>query len=459
MNAKRKLLERMRQEVDAIPIADAHDHIMGRRESLRREVDLFDLFDRTYVQSDLVSSGMPVHAWRREEFDPEEGWRRISPYLDRVRNTSYYRSLMGALRDLYDFGPEELNDRNWRELSDKIHHANKREDWYHHVLKEKACIEVSLWDMDRERYALPIHGARLNAKSKASGVEREFFLPVLRVDPLLYGHSKAVFVESVVQRDIYRYGRQPLQEEYGVTLNGFEDYLALVDTVFKRALGEGAVAAKSAIAYQRVLRFDPVGKSEAEKIFLKPDNEITPCEVKAFEDYMMHLLVQKTIEYQLPLQFHTGLLHGFGNVLDNANPLHLTNLFLAYPQAKFVLFHGSYPYGGELSATAKTFANVFLDFNWVPMISTTAAERNLAEWLDTVPASKLEWGGDCKHVEAVYGHVLQVREVVAQVLAEKVARGYCNQEIAIDLAKKLLRDNVWEIYNLEERRGDRTLDW
>jgi hypothetical protein len=417
---------------------------MERRESLTREVDLFDLFDRTYVKGDFVSAGMPVDDWVREEFDPEEGWRNIRPYIHRVRNTSYYRSLMGAFRDLYDFTDDELNDANWRDLSDRIQAANKREDWYHHVLKEKARIEVSL-----------LH----RTDPDVYGTEREFCVPVLWVDPLLYGYANLVLLERKVQRQILRYGREALQKEHGLPLNSFDDYLALVDRVFRTATENGAVAAKSVAAYRRILLFEPVGRSEAERIFLKPDSEVTPAEAKAFQDCIMHLIVQKTIQYELPFQFHTGLQHGFGNVLANSHPLHLNNLLFTYPEAKFVLFHGSYPFGGELSVLAKTYANVYLDFNWLPLVSPAVAERNLAEWLDTVPGSKLEWGGDCQHVEAVYGHVLQVRRVLARVLSEKVARGDFDEEVAVDLARKLLRDNVWEIYNLEEKRGDRTLDW
>ena len=66
---KSRLFERLSREIDAIPIADAHEHIMERRESLTREVDLFD---RTYVKGDFVSAGMPVDDWVREGFDPEE---------------------------------------------------------------------------------------------------------------------------------------------------------------------------------------------------------------------------------------------------------------------------------------------------------------------------------------------------------------------------------------------------
>jgi predicted TIM-barrel fold metal-dependent hydrolase len=250
-----------------------------------------------------------------------------------------------------------------------------------------------------------------------------------------------------------------LQKEHGVRVSSFDDYLHLIDTVFQRATEKGAVAAKSVAAYRRILLYEATSRAEAEKVFLRPDSEIGPAEAKAFQDYIMHLLVQKTIEYRLPFQFHTGLQHGFGNTLANSHPLHLNNLIAAYPGAKFVLFHGGYPFGGELSVLAKTYANVYLDFNWLPLISPEVAERMLAEWLDTVPASKLEWGGDCQHVEAAYGHALQVRQVVTRVLARKLERGDFDEEMAMDVARKLLRDNVWEIYNLAEKRGERTLDW
>jgi predicted TIM-barrel fold metal-dependent hydrolase len=444
MDTDTDLYKRIRREVDLIPIADAHDHIMERKDTLAREVDLFDLFDRTYVKGDFVSAGMPADAWVREEFDPEEGWRRIRPYLDRVRNTSYYRALIGAFHDLYDFPDGDLSDDNWRALSDKIHDANKREDWYHHVLKEGARIEVSL-----------LH----RPDPSVYDTDREFCLPVLWVDPLLYGYTSVLFLENKVQRYVLRYGRDALYEEHGVRASSFDDYLDLIDAVFEKAVQRGVVAAKSVAAYRRTLLYEPAGRSDAETIFLKPDGEITPVEAKVFQDYVMHVLVHKTIEYDLPFQFHTGYQHGFGNFLANSHPLHLNNLIAAYPEARFVLFHGSYPFGGELSVLAKTYANVYLDFNWLPLISPVVAERMLSEWLETVPRSKLEWGGDCQHVEAVYGHVRQMRGVLARVLTDKVLRGDFSEDLAADTAKKLLRDNVWEIYNLDQKRGERTLDW
>jgi predicted TIM-barrel fold metal-dependent hydrolase len=433
----------LRADIDAMPIVDAHEHLIEQSDSLARDVDLFDLFDRTYVKADFVSAGMAEEDWVRAEFDPEEGWRRIRPYLNKVRNTAYYRSLIGAFRDLYDFTDDGLNDSNWRDLSEKIHAANKRKDWYRYVLKDKAHIEVCL-----------LH----RTGTGAFETDREFCLPVLLVEPLLYGYAELVMAENRMRRRVLQFGRRSLEIEYGVRVSSFEDYLGLVETIFEEAVARGAAAAKCPVAYRRILRFDAVGRSEAQRIFDKTDSEVTPTEAKAFQDYMMHVVVQSTIDHGLPLQFHTGMQSGFGNVLSNSNPLHLTNLISQYPEARFVLFHGSYPYVGELSVLAKTYPNVYLDFSWLPLISPEVAQRSLTEWLDTVPASKLEWGGDCAHVESIYGHLLQFRDVLARVLTERVERGQTDLEGALTVARRILWDNPWELYGLEQRRGARTLE-
>ena len=98
---------------------------------------------------------------------------------------------------------------------------------------------------------------------------------------------------------------------------------------------------------------------------------------------------QKAIENDLPVQIHTGYLAGNGNILDNGQPIKLNNLFLRYPQAKFVLFHGGFPWTGEVAALGKMFPNVYLDLVWLPQISREEAVSSLDVILDSVPYNKL----------------------------------------------------------------------
>jgi len=71
------LLEGLREEIDQIPIVDTHEHILPRKEVLKTRVDLLAFLERSYLNADLVSAGMPVGVWEREGFDPKEGWERI----------------------------------------------------------------------------------------------------------------------------------------------------------------------------------------------------------------------------------------------------------------------------------------------------------------------------------------------------------------------------------------------
>jgi uncharacterized protein len=133
-----------------------------------------------------------------------------------------------------------------------------------------------------------------------------------------------------------------------------------------------------------------------------------------------------------------------------AKPTHLVNLVKAYPQTRFVIFHGSYPYGSELATMAKNYANVLIDMCWLHIISPKVARDYLSEWIETVPANKIMgFGGDYSYVEGVYTHAETARENVACVVADKVISGYMTEADAKELAEKILRKNAVAVYGLQ----------
>jgi len=73
-------------------------------------------------------------------------------------------------------------------------------------------------------------------------------------------------------------------------------------------------------------------------------------------------------------------LAGNGNTLANSKPVKLNNLFLRYDEAKFVLFHGGFPWTGEFISLGKMFPNVYLDIVWLPQISKQRAIRPLMKY-------------------------------------------------------------------------------
>ena len=158
-------------------------------------------------------------------------------------------------------------------------------------------------------------------------------------------------------------------------------------------------------------------------------------EMKPLQDYIIHEMIREAEKRRLPVQIHTGLHEGNENIIDNSNPVHLVNLFMEYRGAKFDIFHGGWPYCGELGALAKNFPNVYIDMCWMHIISPSRSRSALSDLLDEVPANKIMgFGGDYLFVEGVYGHAVIAKENIARVFAEKVDEG----SYTMDEAKKYI---------------------
>ena len=154
-------------------------------------------------------------------------------------------------------------------------------------------------------------------------------------------------------------------------------------------------------------------------------------------------------KYNVPVAIHTGLQAGKGNFINNSDPTLLSSVFKAYPEVKFILYHGSYPFGGLLSALAKNYPNVYIDMNWTWSISPTYIERYLNEWIETVPASKMiAFGGDAMVVENIYSELVTAKRIITGVLSGKVRDGYFTEEEARNVARMILHDNAARLYKL-----------
>ena len=102
-----------------------------------------------------------------------------------------------------------------------------------------------------------------------------------------------------------------------------------------------------------------------------------------------------------------------------------------------------FPYQEKLSVLAKVFANVFVDFSWMYVVSPEVSRRAMSEYLETVPSNKiLGFGGDFIYAELAYAHAKMARRAVAQVLAAKVADGYCSETKALELGRRILYGNA-----------------
>ena len=57
------------------------------------------------------------------------------------------------------------------------------------------------------------------------------------------------------------------------------------------------------------------------------------------------------------------------------------------------------------------------------------------------------WGGDCWVAEATYGALKIFKNILSEVLGEMVNRVYLNIDGALEIASKILSENVAQIFN------------
>jgi hypothetical protein len=406
-------------------IVDTHEHVPARESDRDPKADVLSEWLSHYFSSDLVSAGLPPDGLKAAQ-DPSQDlmkrWELVEPYWHAARSTGYGRSLDIAARDLY--GMDGVGRETIGALNEAFLAARAKGGHYEYVLKQKSRIAISVLNSDLT-------------------CDRLYFVSVFD----LYD-----FVLPRKRTQVEELGRKA-----GVRVHRLEDWEEAMRVTLDKALADGAVGLKCALAYERPLHFEKVDRTAAEQQFNdifsewnSPDWRDNYRPGKALQDYMMHSILREADRRGLTFQFHTGIQEGSGNVIHHSNPTLMSNLFLEYGNVKFDLFHMSYPYLMELGNLAKNFPNVFIDMCWGHIISPEAARRGLVEWLDVVPANKISaFGGDYCFVDGIYGHQYLARRNVAAALAQKIADGSFDLDRAKEIARWVLVDNPVRLFALE----------
>ncbi len=430
-------LDQLREYIDSLQIIDTHEHLPNEDEWAAQTCDVLGEYLSHYFSSDLVSAGLKRSTLDTRVIQSDapitEKWAVVEPYWDRARNTGYGRALDIAARDLY--GLPCINSDTIENLNDEFlkrrREATSGKSYYQLVFKERCRIEVALLNK--------VIGNLENHDTK-------YFREVYALNNLIDLRDPAQF--------------ETLSESTGIRIHSLEDYCAAVDASIEKALARGAVALKAAFAYNRPIRFDKVPAAAAEEELNRILSSASYSDdigsrhpvPTMLENFMMHHVLRFADSRGLVVQVHTGLQEGNGNIIANSNPELLTNLLLEYGNVTFDLFHISYPFENVLAAIAKNFRNVAIDFCWAHIISPEASARALAEYLDSVPASKISaFGGDYLFPDGVYAHQKMARANVGRALAAKVDDGVFDLDRAKEIARGLFFDNPKRIFKLDDR--------
>lgn len=419
---------RIRKQLDATPAIDTHDHLwpFDRLRAYRetkegKGVNLAGLWQNSYL---------PLYAriapWKDGmEFD--EWWKSAKDSFKNVRATSFYRYQLPIYRDLYNVDFDTITDDQARQLNRKIFENYKDQRWLYHVVTERSNIEImfndTYWNCHGFTPSYPWEVIVFNVTTLVRGFH-----------PSEYENRTGT---PFAGDDPYAFAKK-----HGLAVASLDDYLEVLNRLFLEAKDKGIVCLKCTLAYQRTLRFENVSMEKAEAAFGKRQTQLTPEQVKDFEDFIMWRLCELAAKYELPFQIHTGQAR-----IQGSNPMNLVDLLEANPKTKFILFHGGYPWVDESALIVhKRSSHVWLDSVWLPMLNYSMAKRAFHEWLDSFPSNRIMWGADCNHAEGIYGATEFNRQCIAEVLAEKVIAGDLKEAHALQIGRQILRDNALELF-------------
>ncbi len=427
MYPKSRVYERIRSAVEEMPVIDCHDHTSGPKNAPEYKEPIASLI-QGYFQSDLNSAGAePEMAFLNDhEVSTEKKWPVFEKFWKRSEHTAYARITKIILKEFY--GEDGMSLKAMKRISGKL--LNLKD--------EKAYSDV----LDKAKIRCRIVNIGVDFKKYIAGEEKIYERDRMLV-PLPGFHSvrswQAVSsMANIVGRNV-------------VDLDG---YLDCCREIFSKMKEQGTIGMKDQSAYSRIINYSNATRSEAEGLFNSfmedPRKSLGWPEAKPLDDFLFHSFMKMARDLELPVQIHTGHMAGIRNEITKTNAVNFTSVLELHRDVNFDLFHGNWPYAGELIYLGKNYPNVAIDCCWLHAIDPYYAKNLLAQSIVAVPHSKIHgFGADYgDSIEYAFGHLRIARDVISAALAEMVENGWLGEPEAVQIAEDWLFNNPNRFFKL-----------
>lgn len=420
----------LQEKILPMPVISTHEHLWDESWRLEKEHDWTDLFFH-YGITALKSAGLS---------DPDadtlfanttahaKKWALFAPFFEKAKNSAYIKAPLLAIRDIY--GLDRVDQDSMAELT-RLMGEKIKPGFYRKVLQEKARIPVCLVNcFDRDE-----NGSRYPARLWG---DTELLRPDLFGDIFLFPNQREM-VERLTGQDC----------------GSLSGWLKAIDIYFAQNARQ-CVSIKIAHAYSGRLNFaDDISFAQADQVY----NAVTAGKSSSYEagrplvDYLFHVIVQKALEYKMPLKFHTGL-YSAANTMNfpamRYNIQDLASLSIKYPGCPIIAMHTAYPYQDELVLAIRQITNLYADMSWSWLVDPYAARKFLQSALTAAPVNKvMAFGGDYSFPENTYGSLVLTKMFMAEALDWLIGLGYFSSKEATKMAKYLLYENAVELYQLK----------
>ncbi len=427
----------IREFVMSHPLFSHHDHHASPRvlETDRGKYGYRSLL--SYAEADLVTAAGVVPPLPAEQDGgvPEE---RIAELWAKIRTTGYGRAVSLTCKTLFDLDYEPGNFEAITAALQASLEGKSGAEMLDHFVREKANNKWVLHDF-------------------------------------LFNPENEEAFEKIAYPDYYRFAfrlnnlftmtdvapLQHLERASGISVLSLDSLVAALNATIDRFKATGRLAAlKVPMAYDRDMTVGNPTRHDAEKAFYKltvgdnarkklNEGSVSAAEARPLGDYLLHKLIQRAADENIPVQVHTGYLAGNSLVLSGTRAMLFEPVFDRYRSVRFDVFHASWPWTAELGAVAKSCPNVYPDLCWTWSMNPAGSERTLSEWLDSVPFNKIfGYGADTVLPWTNVGYSLQARAGIARVLERKTEAGCFSPSTAEEVASAIMLRNGEEFYGL-----------
>lgn len=416
------------EQIASIRLIDPHTHINPHAPA---SSTLADILGYHYYTELAHSAGMPKGQIEEAGIGPRELVQRLVHNLQPIENTANYRWLIEICRKFFGFEHDRINASNWESLYDSAESKMSSADWPTMVLDQSNVESVFLTnDFDDD----------------LQGFDSNIYIPCLRTDDLVFHLAKSSVQERLVGCS-------------GVELDGsLESLRSSLHQRFEHFVSRGARAC--AISIPPAFVPAPVSDGRAATALtqvLKQGELADVAHRDALSRRVFWTLAELCDEFELPFDLMIGVNRGVypGGVYQGQDlydsRVSLTqyrDLFNAFPNVKFPVSVLASVTNQELVSHAWIFPNVITNGHWWYSNTPSFIARDAMARLEAVPQNKqIAYYSDAYKLEFVWPKFDMYRNVLADLLAEHFV-GCCgwNEERAVQLGKKILRDNVDEIF-------------
>jgi predicted TIM-barrel fold metal-dependent hydrolase len=428
MRATSAHFDELRSRLATQPLVDCHEHIIRRE----RSSDILSLISNYYLENDFASAvgdtGAAMIADTSLPFDTR--WEVFERAWKACRSTSYGMSTRRGLARL--FGTDEVTRENvekWREKLPDFSSADQFDPWIKDAriaasISDNFMEPADVWGGSWEK--LPWQHLAISLPSFHSITTRE---------------------------DLYKYER-PADR----CVTSLDEYIQLCGEYFERWVTIGAVAFKDQSAYTRSLAYELPARSDAERVFnaiLADERYRTEYDPYSnpLSDYLFHEFLRLARDMHLPVQLHTGHMAGSRNDVAKANAAGLRSILEVHRDVRFDLFHGNWPYMGDLLFLAKNYENVAIDMCWATAIDPIYSKELLKRAVVTVPCTKIhafgsDVGGTVPHMVWAYAEL--ARDVIASALSELIDEEHLSTEEAVGIGRLWCDENPRAFFRLDD---------